>query len=102
MNLSMDQPTVDGLVERGQGGAAKLVDSFVYLNTAITPIDEKSRTLVGLGEQKKLLARGGIPVLVQGPSDALAVDRLSRLTRCRMGRVSPLPAPDYRLSRATC
>ena len=30
MNLSMDKPTVDGLVERGQGGAAKLVGSFVH------------------------------------------------------------------------
>ncbi|MFC6155641.1 patatin-like phospholipase family protein [Kribbella jiaozuonensis] len=30
MNLNMDEQTVDRLVERGQGGAAKLVDSFVY------------------------------------------------------------------------
>ena len=29
MNLTMDQPTVDGLVARGQGGAGKLVESFV-------------------------------------------------------------------------
>ena len=29
MNLTMDKPTVDGLVARGQGGAGKLVDSFV-------------------------------------------------------------------------
>ncbi|MFC5268937.1 toprim domain-containing protein [Kribbella qitaiheensis] len=53
-----------------------------YLNTATTPVYEKSKTLVGLGEQKRLLARGGIPVLVEGPTDAVAVDRLSRLTRC--------------------
>nr|WP_255511275.1 toprim domain-containing protein [Kribbella sp. VKM Ac-2500] len=52
------------------------------MNTSTTPIYEKSKTLVGLGEQRKLLARGGIPVLVEGPTDALAVDRLSRLTRC--------------------
>jgi DNA primase catalytic core, N-terminal domain len=37
-----------GFVGRGRGQVAR------YLNTAITPIYEKSKTLVGLGEQKKL------------------------------------------------
>ncbi|MFC5262843.1 toprim domain-containing protein [Kribbella qitaiheensis] len=65
-----------GFVGRGRGQLVK------YLNTPTTPIYEKSKTLVGLGEQRKLLARGGIPVLVEGPTDALAIDWLSRLTRC--------------------
>ena len=37
-----------GFVGRGRGQVAK------YLNTATTPIYEKSKMLVGLGEQKKL------------------------------------------------
>jgi DNA primase catalytic core len=65
-----------GFVGRGRGQLVK------YLNTPTTPIYEKSKTIVGVGEQRNLLARGGIPVLVEGPTDALAVDRLSRLTRC--------------------
>jgi DNA primase catalytic core len=65
-----------GFVGRGRGGLVK------YLNTPATSIYQKSRTLVGLAEQRNLLARGGIPVLVEGPTDAVAVGRLSMLTKC--------------------
>jgi DNA primase catalytic core len=65
---------VVGFVGRTRSGRAK------YLNSPTTPIYQKSHTLVGLVEQRDLLETGAIPVLVEGPVDAVAVDELSRLT----------------------
>jgi DNA primase catalytic core len=64
-----------GFVGRGRGGSVR------YLNSPTTSIYQKSATLVGVAEQQELLRRGGIPVFVEGPPDALAVDVLSRSTR---------------------
>ena len=63
-----------GFVGRARGGRLK------YLNSPTTAIYRKSRTLVGLNEQRDLLESGAIPVVVEGPMDAAAVDELSRLT----------------------
>lgn len=63
-----------GFVGRGRGSRAK------YLNSPTTPIYRKSETLVGLAEQRDLLDSGAVPVVVEGPMDAAAVDELSRLT----------------------
>jgi DNA primase catalytic core len=68
-----DQHVV-GFVGRSRGGRAK------YLNSPDTPIYRKSHTLVGFVEQRDLLETGAVPVLVEGPMDAVAVDELSRLT----------------------
>lgn len=63
-----------GFVGRSRGGRTK------YLNSPATAIYQKSKTLVGLAEQRDLLDSGAIPVMVEGPMDAAAVDELSRLT----------------------
>jgi DNA primase catalytic core len=63
-----------GFVGRSRGGRTK------YLNSPTTPIYQKSQTLVGLAEQGDLLDSGAIPVFVEGPMDAAAIDELSRLT----------------------
>jgi DNA primase catalytic core len=63
-----------GFVGRSRSGRTK------YLNSPATPIYQKSHTLVGLVEQRDLLETGAVPVLVEGPMDAVAIDELSRLT----------------------
>jgi DNA primase len=47
-----------------------------YLNTPTTEIYTKGRSLVGLVPQKKRLAAGAIPVVLEGPMDAFAVSLL--------------------------
>jgi DNA primase len=44
-----------------------------YLNCRETPLYRKSRVLFGLHEARQVLTRGGVPVLVEGPMDVLAV-----------------------------
>ncbi|MEV0792660.1 toprim domain-containing protein [Kribbella sp. NPDC050459] len=63
-----------GFVGRSRGGNTR------YLNSPGTRIYQKSHTLVGLAEQRDLLESGAVPVFVEGPMDAAAVDELSRLT----------------------
>jgi len=63
-----------GFIGRSRGGRAK------YLNSPTTAIYRKSQTLVGLVEQLDLLESGAMPVVVEGPMDAAAIDELSRLT----------------------
>jgi len=47
-----------------------------YLNTATTALYRKGDVLYGLAAARAALAGGGIPVLVEGPFDLLAVERL--------------------------
>lgn len=75
-NAYGSQGSVAGFIGRGRGRLVR------YLNTPATAVYRKSETLVGLGEQAQVLGKGGIPVIVEGPTDALAVDRLSRIRRC--------------------
>jgi DNA primase catalytic core len=72
-----------GFVGRGRGGPVR------YLNSPTTSVYEKSATLIGVAEQQDLLSRGGIPVFVEGPTDALAVDVLSRSTRSGWVGIAP-------------
>jgi DNA primase catalytic core len=44
-----------------------------YLNTLDTALFSKGRQLYGLSEARELLVRGALPVVVEGPVDALAV-----------------------------
>jgi len=44
-----------------------------YLNTSATTAFVKGRLLYGLAEQRRLLAAGALPVLVEGPMDVLAI-----------------------------
>ncbi|MEU0095603.1 toprim domain-containing protein [Kribbella sp. NPDC006257] len=53
-------------------------DRIRYLNSPTTAIYSKSETVVGLGAQRGKLLRGAVPVLVEGPIDALAVDQVGR------------------------
>jgi DNA primase catalytic core len=45
-----------------------------YLNTSATVIYRKSEGLVGLDEQKDALDANAVPVIVEGPADALAIN----------------------------
>jgi DNA primase len=51
-----------------------------YLNSPGTVLFDKSRLLFGLAEQKAALAAGARPVLVEGPTDVLAVAVAARQT----------------------
>jgi DNA primase catalytic core len=45
-----------------------------YLNGPTTPIYDKSAVLFGLTEQRDRFTAGAIPIIVEGPTDVLAVD----------------------------
>ncbi|WP_245994685.1 toprim domain-containing protein [Nocardioides immobilis] len=44
-----------------------------YLNTRTTPVFTKGEALFGYAEARELLAAGALPVIVEGPMDALAI-----------------------------
>ena len=48
-------------------------DTPKYLNSPRTPLFDKSALLFGLSEQHDALAAGAVPVIVEGPFDALAI-----------------------------
>lgn len=48
-----------------------------YLNTPSTELYEKRSTLYGLGEDRHSLAAGATPLIVEGPMDKLAVDKMA-------------------------
>ncbi|HLJ99273.1 MAG TPA: toprim domain-containing protein [Streptosporangiaceae bacterium] len=48
-------------------------DTPVYLNTGLTPLYHKGELLFGLYEAQHALRAGAVPVLVEGPFDAIAV-----------------------------
>jgi DNA primase len=59
-----------GFIGRSRGGRLR------YLNSPNTDVFSKHRALVGLGEQADRLRAGAVPVLVEGPMDAVAVNLL--------------------------
>jgi DNA primase len=59
-----------GFVARANAGQPR------YLNTPTTQIYSKGQSLVGVVPQREELADGAIPVVVEGPTDALAVSLL--------------------------
>jgi len=64
-----DGPTIAGFV----GRAVQPDKTPKYLNSPATELFDKGRLLFGLTEGADRLRRGGIPVLVEGPMDALAI-----------------------------
>lgn len=66
-------PICDGPVVAGFTGRATRDSDFKYLNTPAVELFEKSRLLYGLTEGAQRLRGGALPVLVEGPMDALAI-----------------------------
>jgi DNA primase len=60
-----------------------------YLNSPRTPLFDKSALLVGLAEQHDALAAGAVPVIVEGPFDALAVHLATDHAQEPLAAVSP-------------
>ncbi|GAA1713562.1 hypothetical protein GCM10009745_72330 [Kribbella yunnanensis] len=85
-----EHSTVVGFIglRQGEGGV-------YYTRSPDTSIHRRSESLVGLAEQGDLLDGGALPVLVNDPLDALAIERVSRLTG---GRWIGVPLCDAVLS----
>lgn len=56
-----------------------------YLNTSATDLFDKGRLLFGVHEQRDALGQGAVPVMVEGPFDALALSAADG----QAGRVAP-------------
>jgi hypothetical protein len=54
-----------------------------YSTSPTTLIHRPSNVLVGLAEQMDLLGHGAIPVIVDDPMDAIAVEKISRMSSDR-------------------
>ncbi|MBI4939798.1 MAG: toprim domain-containing protein, partial [Actinobacteria bacterium] len=67
--------TTDGSTREGTSGATGGVDRHgpKYLNSSDTPVYRKGNHLYGMTDVAQALAAGGVPVLVEGPIDAIAV-----------------------------
>jgi DNA primase len=76
-----------GFIGRASPGTGHRVPK--YLNSPQTPIFMKSSLLFGLGEQAERLRAGALPVLVEGPLDALAVDATNGPGLTRLVGISP-------------
>ena len=60
----------------GRRNPTKTDDDYAgpkYLNTRTTPVFTKGEALFGYAEARELLADGALPVIVEGPMDALAI-----------------------------
>ncbi|MGW6278419.1 hypothetical protein [Kribbella sp. NPDC055071] len=66
-----------------------------YAMSPATQIHRRSGSLVGIAEQLDLLSEGAMPILVNDPLDALAIERISRQTT---GRWAAIPLCDTLLS----
>ncbi|GAB2679486.1 hypothetical protein GCM10009743_64630 [Kribbella swartbergensis] len=66
-----------------------------YATSPATQVHRRSNCLVGVAEQRDLLSEGAVPVLVNDPLDAVAIERVSRLT---VGRWAGIPLCDSLLS----
>lgn len=66
-----------------------------YAASPATQVHRRSDSLVGVAEQLDLLSEGAAPVLVNDPVDAVAIERISRLT---VGRWAGIPLCDALLS----
>ncbi|WP_085894280.1 MobF family relaxase [Nocardioides sp. PD653] len=61
---------------QGRRNPTKSDDDYAgpkYLNTRTTPVFTKGEALFGYAETRDLLAAGAVPVIVEGPMDALAI-----------------------------
>jgi hypothetical protein len=66
-----EQGCLSGFIGRARPGAGEEVPE--YLNSPQTPAYRKGELLFGLAEARELLAGGAVPVIVEGPFDAIAV-----------------------------
>ncbi|WP_329000861.1 hypothetical protein OHA18_41330 [Kribbella sp. NBC_00709] len=66
-----------------------------YVASPASQVYRRGGALVGVAEQLDLLSEGAVPVLVNSPLDALAVERVSRLA---VGRWAGIPLCDTLLS----
>ncbi len=60
----------------GRRNPTKTDDDYAgpkYLNTRTTPVFTKGEALFGYAEARELLAGGALPIIVEGPMDALAI-----------------------------
>jgi len=64
-------------------------DTPKYLNSPRTPLFDKGTTLFGLSEQQDALSSGAVPVIVEGPFDALAVSLASSEQMPALAAVAP-------------
>ena len=72
-----------------------------YLNTPATELYEKRSTLYGLGDRVADLAAGATPLIVEGPFDKLAVDKMATRYGRHGGRSGVVrDGPDPRTHRA--
>lgn len=68
---------------QGRRNPIKTDDDYArpkYLNTRTTPVFTKGEALYGFAEARDLLAEDALPVLVEGPMDALAITLASHGT----------------------
>lgn len=66
-----------------------------YVTSPVTQVYRRSNALAGVAEQLDLLSEGAVPVLVNSPLAALAIERISRLS---IGRWAGIPLCDTLLS----
>jgi len=71
--FGLHHPDGDLVGFTGRAAPAAAADCPKYLNTPTTPIYDKSHLLFGVAEQHQALLAGAVPVIVEGPLDALAV-----------------------------
>lgn len=64
-------------------------DTPKYLNSPRAPLFNKSALLFGLSEQHDALTNGAVPVIVEGPFDALAVSLAQTDTSAAFAAVAP-------------
>ncbi|MEV0291147.1 hypothetical protein AB0H36_44050 [Kribbella sp. NPDC050820] len=75
--------------------AVRGIEKPYYATSPATAIHQRRNALIGVAEQIDLLTDGASPVLVNHPLDAVAVERISRLT---IGRWAGIPLCDFLLS----
>jgi hypothetical protein len=66
-----------------------------FVTSPATQVYRRSSTLVGVAEQLDLLSEGAAPVLMNNPLDAIAIEKVSRMSA---GRWAGIPLCDALLS----
>lgn len=77
----------DHLEAVGYFGVRRGAEAY-YVASPATQIHRRSNALLGVAEQHDLLSKGAAPVLVNDPLDAVAIERISRLS---VGRWAGIP-----------
>jgi DNA primase len=88
-------PTRNDRLETVGFVGARNAEAPYYATSPATQVHRRSNSLVGVAEQLDLLSEGAVPVLVNDPLDAVAIERVSRLT---IGGWAGIPLCDSLLS----